>query len=507
MKNMKNKQNKLILLTLMITAAFLISAVPIVNPQEPEPGVDPGEVELFLKPGDSITIDKTVTTPIIPPKPDIYFLCDTTGSMFSVIEQMKTDASTIMSHISAIQPNAWFGVGNYKDFPYDTYAFNHQQSLTSDTSAVQTAIDNWFAGGGADGPEAQFYALTEIANTPAIGWRSESTKIVVWFGDAPAHDPVPMAATGYTYDITEATVTSALQSSGVKIIAISSTTGAYVNGLDGDPLYLGGDYNSYYGIIEGGTPGQASRLSSATGGSYMLTPDVGDIDTAILESLEEVTTDVWWEIDECDEELNVDLTPEVYYDVAGGTTLNFLETIELDETAEAGTYNCVVTFYANSYPEEGAVIGTQTITVYVGKIVDLIAGQHIDVGEVHIWNTEDNLYVKYVTTDGWYLTGTHVHVCKYGGVDDPLMYFEPMTKSGNPKVGRFDYHMSHPFVQEYTYEIPWGEDWSETVVIAAHAEVVHITEDGVIDQDETAWAEGSGFPGRNWAMYIVYIDP
>lgn len=502
---MKNKEIKLNFLTLMISLALFISIVPLASAQEPDSGIDPEYVNLNMKPGDTFTLAKTVTTPIIPPKPDIYFLCDTTGSMNPVIDQMKTDALTIMSDIAALEPNAWFGVGNYKDFPADPYPFIHQQSLTDDTSDVQLAINNWFSGGGGDGPECQFYALTEIANNPSIGWRDDSTKIIVWFGDAPAHDPVPIAATGMSYDITEVTVTSDLQTAGIKIIAIS-IPGYYVNGLDGDPLYGGGDYATTYGIVENGNPGQAFRLATATGGVYMLTPEPEDIDDAILAALEEVTTDVWWEIDYCDDELTVDLTPDVEYDIDGGTNVEFLETIQVADFAEAGTYTCTVNFYANHYPEEGALIGTQTIEVNIGQIMDLIGGQNIDVGDVSIWNTEDYLYVKYATTDNWYLTATHVHVCNYDE-EDPLNYFEPITKSGNPKVGKFDYQMSHDFVQEYTYIIPWNEEWSEILIVAAHADVVHIIEDGYMDQAESAWGEGTDFPGNNWAMYIIYVDP
>jgi hypothetical protein len=57
------------------------------------PGVDPKNVELLLHPGDSTTITKTVTTPEILPKPDIYFLADTTGSMGPAINNVKIRSS------------------------------------------------------------------------------------------------------------------------------------------------------------------------------------------------------------------------------------------------------------------------------------------------------------------------------------------------------------------------------------------------------------------------------
>jgi hypothetical protein len=173
------------------------------------------------------------------------------------------------------------------------------------------------------------------------------------------------------------------------------------------------------------------------------------------------------------------------------------------DDAESGIYTCTVDFYANSYPEEGALIGTQEITVKVFKVVDLIAGQHYDVGDVFVWNDADFLYVKYVTTDDWFITETHLHIA-----DSPCGI--PQTKNGNPIPGLFDYSAYHnPPVQETIYQIPWDPEWipGEAIFyIAAHAVVVKIV-DGEVVQEETAWGEGCDFPGKNWGMFFIYRDP
>jgi len=138
-------------------------------------------------------------------------------------------------------------------------------------------------------------------------------------------------------------------------------------------------------------------------------------------------------------------------------------------------------------------------------VTDLIAGggnpkSAIDVGEVIAWNDEDFLYVKYVTTDDWYITETHLHVA------DSLEGI-PQTKKGNPIPGHFDYAECHdPPVQTYTYTIPWTWSPGTTLYIAAHSVVVKII-DGDVVQEETAWGEGEDFPGKNWATYFEYIDP
>jgi hypothetical protein len=92
-----------------------------------------------------------------------------------------------------------------------------------------------------------------------------------------------------------------------------------------------------------------------------------DIVEAILAGLEALTTDVWWEV-EADPGLNVSLSPTVHEDVAGGSAVEFTETISVDEMAGPGEYSATVTFYANSYPEEGEEIGSQSITITVPAV-------------------------------------------------------------------------------------------------------------------------------------------
>ena len=335
--------------------------------------VDPPEVEAELAPGESISVNKTVEIAEIPPKPDIYFMSDRTGSMGGVIAAVSGNATAIMAAIAAIQPDAQFGVGNYKDFPYDAYAFQHQLGITDNTTAAAANINAWVpAGGGVDGPEGQFYALTRLADPSdpeGIGWRSGSTKIVVWFGDAPAHDPVPPAATGFADNVTEATVIANLSAAGIRVIAISANT-SYNAGLDDNPTFGGGNYASFYGITENGSAGQATRIAAATGGVYLFVPNPEDAVDAVLEGLEALTTDVWGVV-EADDGLTVTLEPAVSENVSSGTSVIFEETIKLDEDApQCNTLHATVTFYANSYPEEGAIIGVQKISIKVKDVED-----------------------------------------------------------------------------------------------------------------------------------------
>jgi hypothetical protein len=356
-----------ILVSMLVTVLLVLGmALPVAAQVEPE------VVEEALDPGESITVDKTITTTEIPPMPDIYFMSDTTGSMGPVIAAVAGNATDIMDAIAAAQPDAQFGAGNYRDYPGTVPPYTNQQGITSDTSAVDSAIGAWAAGGGGDGPEGQFYALNQMADPSdpdGVGWRDGATKIVVWFGDAPAHDPVPPGATGYTDNITEATVTADLVAAGIRVVAISTVTGTfYPSALDDDPNNYGGDYAYAYGIVEDGTLGQAGRIATATGGVHLtaLTPE--EAVEAVLEGLEALATDVWGVV-EADDWLTVTLEPEVHYDVPSGTIVTFTETITLAEDApQCNTLETTVTFYANSYPEEGAVIGEQTIRIKVNDV-------------------------------------------------------------------------------------------------------------------------------------------
>jgi PKD repeat protein len=131
------------------------------------------------------------------------------------------------------------------------------------------------------------------------------------------------------------------------------------------------------------------------------------------------------------------------------------------------------------------------------EIHSLMAGQNINVGDVSVWNDADHLYVKYETTDGWYLIESHVHFAT--SLDDI-----PQTE-GNPIPGKFDYKMEHDLeVSKYTYEMDLNGLEPGTVYIATHADVLLLNQKGKIIQEETAWGDGEDFPGDNWATYFTY---
>lgn len=250
----------------------------------------PDTIDLTLAPGETFTETKTVTIPGGGAPVDIYFLADTTGSMGQVIGQVQTDAAAILASLQGTLADVQFGVGEYKDFPFDAYAFRNNTPMTADDTAVLAGINLWAAGGGADGSEGQFFALDQIADPGdpfAIGFRENAHKILVWFGDAPGHDPVCAAISGLGADITEASLIQKLTDGRFTVIAIS-VDGGFDLGLNDDPALSAGDYDPPCTI--GGTAGQGDRISAATGGTSLTEVPANEITDAIIAAIEGIVT-------------------------------------------------------------------------------------------------------------------------------------------------------------------------------------------------------------------------
>jgi hypothetical protein len=224
----------------------------------------------------------TVTVPPFggPPKADVYLLADTTLSMVTVLAAVAAGSTAIVNDPSLAGYDIAWGVGNYRDFPIragvNSYAFQHQLSPTTNTVDATLAIGTWTAAEGSDGSEGQFHAMERIASDPAIGWRPDSRRILVWFGDAPGHDPICAAISGLGADVTEASATAALAAAGITVVAVSTTTG-FLGGLDDDPTVSVFDYTGACPV--GGTPGQATRIvaGAAPGGSLTTGVNAGAI--------------------------------------------------------------------------------------------------------------------------------------------------------------------------------------------------------------------------------------
>jgi hypothetical protein len=326
--------------------------------------VDPPSVEAELPRGGSMQVEKTVTTPAIPAIVDICLLEDETGSFGDDIVNLQLAAPDLYDTIVATAPDAQFAVAGFRDFPVapfgdpSDWVYRLLQPMDPDKADWLAGVAALTAGGGADTPEAQFNAMAAAAGPglfmdPTLGeqgdcgWRDIPgvQRVLVVATDAPFHTPTSAALY-----IDYATTLAAIQAQGIKVIGLKAP----------------------------GAGSELDQFAADTGGSVQpLSSDGANIAQAILDALEEIRTDVWWEAS-CDAGLGVTLDPAVHYDVPGSTAVNFTETITVAPDAPGGYLSCTVTFIANSYPEEGAPIGTQSIRIKVTPTCPLDAAVDLE---------------------------------------------------------------------------------------------------------------------------------
>ncbi|MFC4016313.1 choice-of-anchor P family protein, partial [Nonomuraea purpurea] len=299
------------------------------------PGVTPADVTLNLDPGGSTTIAKTVSTPAIPPKPDIAFLIDTTGSMGGVISNVRTNANTILSNVASAQPDAQFAVAEYRDVSADATPFRVAQNLTANQTDVTNGLNSLAASGGGDFPEDGINGLFQVASG-AVNFRPNSSRVVLLIGDAPSHDP----SGGHSL----ADAISALQAADITALAFD------LSGLD--------------------STGQATAITNATGGRLFSGIDPSEVSDTILAALRNLPVTVTHQQRDCDPNLSASLTPGSRT-VTSGDDATFTETVSVGAEAVPGsTITCKVDFLINGVLSPGF---TETITEHVPKATPSIA--------------------------------------------------------------------------------------------------------------------------------------
>ncbi len=146
---------------------------------------------------------------------------------------------------------------------------------------------------------------------------------------------------------------------------------------------------------------------------------------------------------------------------------------------------------ASSY--QGETLSENPVTV------NLKAGQHINAGTVTANNSDTKLFVTVSTTGFGEFTTAHLHI---GETLDDF----PLNRQGNPKVGHFAYKSAGIPTESVTFVLELSElgtGIEETVLISFHADMM-LTMDEEEEVAESAWSEGTTFPGSSWAMYFDY---
>ncbi|MFH1437533.1 MAG: hypothetical protein ABIJ56_17635 [Pseudomonadota bacterium] len=193
---------------------------------------------------------------------DVYFLVDTTGTMYSEISGLKTGISgTIIPGLAGAVRDIRMGVGHFEDYPVTPYgssgdtSYENLANLDADPESMAAGVAALYSGGGNDYPESHVTALWTVARgdpaptmprqpEPACEgsqfgypcFRRGSLPVILLFTDAPFHNG-PRNANPYGEGIAapsyDETVT-ALVEENIKVIAVfSGTTGdrAHTNQL------------------------------------------------------------------------------------------------------------------------------------------------------------------------------------------------------------------------------------------------------------------------------------
>ena len=324
--------------------------------------LSPATLEATLMVGESVSEAKTACLEGPPPKGDVLFCFDLTGSMGGILNNVKVNSVNIMNAVSASIPDSHFGLITHKDYPgsfsscgYSTtygggsdfpYALN--QSLTASTAAVQAAIAPLSVGGGMDGPESYARALFESYSDAGIGWRTGAARIVVAFLDNIPHDcnlntgwdPGRDGAVNTADDIDMEDVIAEFAAQNIKLIVVS--------GSGGGTLTVWNNYASPTG-------GQAVLLGAgniATTIATLIEESVSTISSLTLEA--ESGYEPWLTSVAPASYGPIELTPEV------AQTFNF----DIDITVPAGTPDGVYEFDVNLVGDD-AVYGSQTVTITV----------------------------------------------------------------------------------------------------------------------------------------------
>jgi len=339
-------------------------------------------IEATLCPGQSVSEVKNISIPAAPARADVLFAFDTTQSMGDVLSSAKTNALAIMNNLSAVIPDIQFGVADFRDYPIAPYgnagdwAYLLRQGITGNRSAVSSAISATSAGGGNDFPEAYTRLLYETGTDGAIGWRADTRRFVVMFGDDVPHD-----------DDLNAGITSPRVNPGGTWCGDTSAGCVLDPGRDGvagtaDDLDLqtvldqvrGHRTTLLYVVSGGGSTSQDNLVQywrqwarrTNTGGDALPLADASALPTAIqslitsagrrISRLELRTVPASYQS-------WLTVTPPAYVDLEvppGGTSVRFDVVIRVPEGTPPGTY----TFEVKAIGD-GAVYGGQGVTIHI----------------------------------------------------------------------------------------------------------------------------------------------
>jgi hypothetical protein len=346
-----------------------------------------------LAPGESATESKEALLAGAPPRGDVVFSFDLTGSMGGELNNVKSNAVDIMTAVAGVIDDVSFGVVSYMDYPqyYSTftpctysatygsaaggdYPYRMDQAVTGTPGDVAAAINGLVLGSGWDFPESYSRAFFESYSDATIGWRGGAKKIFVNFADAVPHDLVQRnngtfacygidpgrdAAIGGGDDLLIDDVIDGMADANITLINLfsgfASPTSGWSNSWDG------------WAAATGGVNFQINPDGTFPGGVDPGTA-IADLIAAEVATIDEFTLQVCDDFAEFDGWLS-GVEPAAYFDttVDEPIVLDFDLTFTVPDDAEDGVYTFDVCGIG-----DGAEYGRQLVEITVESVVDAV---------------------------------------------------------------------------------------------------------------------------------------
>ncbi|MEU8887591.1 vWA domain-containing protein [Streptomyces sp. NPDC048442] len=140
---------------------------------------------------------------------DIVLCIDATGSMFPVLDTVKSSAVKFHDHLDDVMAKKGKSISQlrlkviaFRDFgdnPADAIEQTDFLHLPSQSKEFEEFVADIDAGGGGDIPESGLEALALAINSPWEGGLDRRRHVIVMFTDAPAHALGTVGASAQTY--------------------------------------------------------------------------------------------------------------------------------------------------------------------------------------------------------------------------------------------------------------------------------------------------------------------
>lgn len=146
---------------------------------------------------------------------DVVISFDTTGSMSSVLAQVRQKIKETVERLMSELPDIRIGIivhGDYCD-ERSTYVTRHLD-LTRDTASITNFVEHTPPTGGGDAPECYELVLHEAQT---LSWRPDTKRVLVMIGDDVAHTP-----NDNPQHLDWRTEVAALAASGISIYAVQA---------------------------------------------------------------------------------------------------------------------------------------------------------------------------------------------------------------------------------------------------------------------------------------------